>query len=51
MKKVKKNERFLQKNGTFSVEYLVKSEKSSTFACFFAARVREHNARECENNN
>ena len=38
MKKVKKNERFLQKNGTFSVEYLVKSEKSSTFACFFAAR-------------
>ena len=51
MKKVKKNERFLQKNGTFSVEYLVKSEKSSTFACFFAARVREHNARERENNN
>ena len=51
MKKVKKNERFLQKNGTFSVEYLVKSEKSSTFACFFATRVREHNARECENNN
>ena len=38
MKKVMKNERFLQKNGTFSAEYLLKSEKSSTFACFFAER-------------
>ena len=38
MKKVKKNERFLQKNGTFSADYLVVLRKSSTFACFFAER-------------
>ena len=35
----------------FRQKYLPISKKSSTFACFFAARVREHNARERENNN
>ena len=43
-KKCKKSVTFRQKN-------LPMSEKSSTFACFFAARVRGYNARERENNN
>ena len=35
----------------FRQKSLVISKKSSTFACFFAARIRGHYARECENNN
>ncbi len=30
----------MQKKSTFSADYLVVSGKSSTFACFFAARER-----------
>ena len=44
-------EDFCEKKMAFGRECLVKSKKSSTFACFFAARVRGHNARERENNN
>ena len=35
----------------FRQKSLVISKKSSTFACFFAARIRGHYARERENNN
>ena len=42
---------FWVKSVTFRQKNLPKSEKCSTFACFFAARIRGHYARERGNNN
>ena len=48
IKKVGIFDKKMQKNAAFSWDYLVNSKKSSTFACFFAARECAHVCIGCE---